>query len=82
MWLKHIFIDCVKTFKGNRSQIGRFYKIVFFPWIYLLFIKLNLLADENELNVPVLKILASSCVAFTSSPRKCKYRDIIEPVIS
>jgi hypothetical protein len=73
-----ILFECVKTIKGNRSQIWRFYKIIFFPRNkYIPYSqKLNLLADENEFSVPVLKILASSYVAFTSSHRKCNYRDI------
>jgi hypothetical protein len=78
----NISIDYVKTIKGNGCQIWIFYKIVFFPRIHSIFTKLILLADENEFSLPVFKILASSCVAFTSSQRKCKYPDIIEPVIS
>jgi hypothetical protein len=66
----------------NGSQIWRFYKIVFLSQIHSLFTKFNLLADENESSVHVLQILASSGVAFTSSHRKFKYFDIIEPLIS
>jgi hypothetical protein len=52
------------------------------PQINSLFTKWNWLADENEFSVTVLKVLASSCDGFTCSHRKCKYCDIIEPVIS